>query len=200
MAFQSTRPLRGATLDAIGKGFAVSISIHAPLAGRDYLPIEEINSTQKFQSTRPLRGATVPRPRLYGQRLHISIHAPLAGRDLRHSPTGSRIRHFNPRAPCGARLPMLSDSWIREDISIHAPLAGRDDADALRLIFVELISIHAPLAGRDQEAIDAYFESCKDFNPRAPCGARPSGSFPPPVRYKFQSTRPLRGATPLGLT
>ena len=171
MAFQSTRPLRGATLDAIGKGFAVSISIHAPLAGRDYLPIEEINSTQKFQSTRPLRGATVPRPRLYGQRLHISIHAPLAGRDLRHSPTGSRIRHFNPRAPCGARLFCVGSTMPPYLFQSTRPLRGATVGVA-RLGDRLIISIHAPLAGRD----------CLCFLIRG---------F---VRI-FQSTRPLRGAT-----
>ena len=34
------------------------------------------------------------------------------------------------------------------------------------------------------------------FNPRAPCGARPSACFTPLQRPLFQSTRPVRGATP----
>lgn len=33
------------------------------------------------------------------------------------------------------------------------------------------------------------------FNPRAPCGARQSVLPFPSVRYGFQPTRPLRGAT-----
>ena len=57
--FQSTRPLRGATCTAPRAPFAPVISIHAPLAGRD-------------------DGPRVDRPALGG----ISIHAPLAGRDL----------------------------------------------------------------------------------------------------------------------
>ena len=36
----------------------------------------------------------------------------------------------------------------------------------------------------------------KDFNPRAPCGARPFGSdVMLPDDFEFQPTRPLRGAT-----
>ena len=55
--FQSTRPLRGATVASIIFLTPLSISIHAPLAGRDGRP---------------------GRPRV---RARISIHAPLAGRD-----------------------------------------------------------------------------------------------------------------------
>ena len=79
-AFQSTRPLRGATILLMSSPRKlVIISIHAPLAGRDY-------HAQLL--------------RRYG---YISIHAPLAGRD----PVRPYLRrgrgYFNPRAPCGAR-------------------------------------------------------------------------------------------------
>ena len=57
-------------------------------------------------------------------------------------------------------------------ISILAPLAGRDDAPAPDAIIALKISILAPLAGRDL----AKFHNT---------------SLPP----KFQSSRPLRGAT-----
>ena len=58
------------------------ISIHAPLAGRDYTYPPYIPPKGGFQSTRPSRGATD------GMRsgkiiFNISIHAPLAGRDQR---------------------------------------------------------------------------------------------------------------------
>ena len=80
----------------------------------------------KFQSTRPVRGATSAK-RLVPDYISISIHAPRAGRDHAASPISGRARHFNPRAPCGARLlhsiPRFGDFCI----SIHAPRAGRDD-------------------------------------------------------------------------
>ena len=38
------------------------------------------------------------------------------------------------------------------------------------------------------------------FNPRAPCGARLARTCPAQVFSSFQSTRPVRGATPLILT
>ena len=78
------------------------ISIHAPHAGRDFFKVIIRCIRVKFQSTRPMRGATVTSPDARLQR-PISIHAPHAGRDLMDTLTDSEYKHFNPRAPCGAR-------------------------------------------------------------------------------------------------
>ena len=103
MIFQSTRPLRGATryfsisfatsvyfnprapcgARRPGRGCrppAFPISIHAPLAGRDFSRRSALRRRRQFQSTRPLRGATIPGQCPHHRR-RISIHAPLAGRD-----------------------------------------------------------------------------------------------------------------------
>ena len=40
-----------------------------------------------------------------------------------------------------------------------------------------------------------YFRYSKDFNPRAPCGARLAAVPPDQTAQRFQSTRPMRGAT-----
>ena len=80
MIFQSTRPLRGATALQSGREQHQSISIHAPLAGRDWGKLWNACEWQVFQSTRPLRGATHSKWQVHFDRL-ISIHAPLAGRD-----------------------------------------------------------------------------------------------------------------------
>ena len=78
-----------------------------------------------FQSTRPVRGAT-------GMTRIVSWY----------------LFNFNPRAPCGARLP------VSQRLHHHLP-----------------ISIHAPRAGRDPRGLPCWC-SLPDFNPRAPCGAR----------------------------
>ena len=57
------------------------------------------------------------------------------------------------------------------------------------------ISIHAPRAGRDPPR-SAPCRSRHDFNPRAPCGARRPRRNVSECGNKFQSTRPVRGATP----
>ena len=56
--FQSTHPLRDATVDAKHALFMAIISIHAPLTGCDMLPSIGIRLLPKFQSTHPLRDAT----------------------------------------------------------------------------------------------------------------------------------------------
>ena len=167
--FQPTRPLRGATPAPAEPAQNITISTHAPLAGRDCSVRDSYHKFFIFQPTRPLRGATVDdsfRKDLF----EISTHAPLAGRDV--------LRLLALRA---------------EVISTHAPLAGRD-------LVVEHfkpladISTHAPLAGRDITNLCRTLLRM-DFNPRAPCGARPVLIRGLDHTAQFQPTRPLRGAT-----
>ena len=125
--FQSTRPIRGATLcnkrlsnttkdfnprapyGARRRGFAVwsrllCISIHAPHTGRDGTAETAKAGTTQFQSTRPIRGAT--RVGSYVYRFwDISIHAPHTGRDSLRMLQVYMTSYFNPRAPYGARRP-----------------------------------------------------------------------------------------------
>ena len=148
LLFQSTRPVRGATLSACRRLFPISISIHAPRAGRDAV------------------GRRAAR-----QRVDISIHAPRAGRDSGRWLRRCRRRNFNPRAPCGAR---------REEEVTEDP--------------AKIFQSTRPVRGATPTAPTPLL-SRSYFNPRAPCGARP----PPPsneeLAEEFQSTRPVRGAT-----
>ena len=56
------------------------------------------------------------------------------------------------------------------------------------------VSIHAPRAGRDM-SVSRMRISGNRFNPRAPCGARPILLMTRCCGSRFQSTRPVRGAT-----
>ena len=169
-AFQSTRPSRGATnftRPLFGRSY---ISIHAPLAGRDLGVTVTAYPQSVFQSTRPSRGAT-----------------------WRFPMRGGGTRHFNPRAPRGARP--ISFKGGEEYILFQStrPSRGATVLPRLRQPAVG-ISIHAPLAGRDR----GQRRPCAghhDFNPRAPRGARPVHSPAMVWKAKFQSTRPSRGAT-----
>ena len=131
--FQSTRPVRGATLKAGKITPAQKISIHAPRAGRDehderrragrdyFNPrapcgarpytLKTTAPSMTFQSTRPVRGATL-----------------LYQRERR------RGRIFQSTRPVRG-----------------ATGRGADRDDHLR------ISIHAPRAGRDSKSIQNYF-------------------------------------------
>ena len=125
-----------------------------------------------FQSTRPIRGATHKVTEAPAQK-HISIHAPHTGRDLYSIFSLHYCIHFNPRAPYGARQTRKHKDFTHGTISIHAPHTGRDVTEFFVNIKSLRISIHAPHTGRDRKG---YGNSRKG--------------------QKFQSTRPIRGATP----
>ena len=59
-------------------------------------------------------------------------------------------------------------------ISIHAPLAGCDESQDSGLTY-PTISIHSPLAGCDFDPLP-YRTHSQNFNPRTPCGVRPSSA------------------------
>ena len=190
--FQSARPVRGATISTQGGEVTVfisirapragrdnfqthfrrslPISIRAPRAGRDSLPSDTLTEKQRFQSARPVRGATAIRS---GQ---------------------SRPVEFQSSRPVRGATIKVANHRIADLISILAPRAGRDAGYArlwrrggrfqssrpvrgatscpVRFIPPRRISILAPRAGRDSCSATAPRTSI-NFNPRAPCGARP---------------------------
>ena len=104
--FQSTHPMRGATLSILDSDISRIISIHAPHAGCDSMNLLKRCNRIIFQSTHPMRGATKGTLRLLCLVDKISIHAPHAGCDAGSCRKGKRHRNFNPRTPCGVRLYM----------------------------------------------------------------------------------------------
>ena len=122
--FQSTHPLRGATL-----------------------PVQQRLAAYGFQSTHPLRGAT-PRQIAEGIVQRISIHAPLAGCDRSFFRTTSLYVSFQSTHPLRGATGSYVGTGGGSGISIHAPLAGCD-LSPLTVSLVVFISIHAPLAGCD---------------------------------------------------
>ena len=100
-----------------------------------------------FQSTRPVWGATCYLVNAAGER-----------------------RHFNPRAPCGARQAQASNRRAAAAFQSTRPVWGATTHD-LAPVRRFCISIHAPRVGRDflTQTLLWRFDY---FNPRAPCGAR----------------------------
>ena len=148
--FQSTRPVWGATGVAIMGYCRIGISIHAPRVGRDICRPVLTPLTMTFQSTRPVWGATTRRwARRWG------------------------ARHFNPRAPCGARPCRPSSPPPDPDFNPRAPCGARRRYTSSRM-------------------------RTPNFNPRAPCGARRSRRSGMARCRAFQSTRPVWGATLVG--
>ena len=125
-AFQSTRPVWGATTRTTGRACR-----HG-----------------QFQSTRPVWGATRAGSLSLSLSTYFNPRAPCGARPrARASPL--QMTDFNPRAPCGARRACVRATRANADISIHAPRVGRDRRDhPLRRPCP--ISIHAPRVGRDK--------------------------------------------------
>ena len=102
--FQPTRPLRGATYHGVHKvGDPKTFQPTRPLRGATYHGVHKVGDPKTFQPTRPLRGATLYGLLVFRSGFHISTHAPLAGRDWVRRSRRWLQRYFNPRAPCGAR-------------------------------------------------------------------------------------------------
>ena len=122
----------------------------------------------------------------------ISIHAPRVGCDtgLHQCLVVPIISIHAPRVGCDHRC---QRTFQPAEISIHAPRVGCDHNMGCGLSTLK-ISIHAPRVGCDRQGVFRLLEQA-DFNPRTPCGVRPSGRFPPPGAGRFQSTHPVWGAT-----
>ena len=148
------------------------ISIHAPLAGRDYMRAGYTGQYTEFQSTRPLRGATRIMPKERRLLINFNPRAPCGARPYSHPRILHRLPQFQSTRPLrGATVLIISGTSWSCDFNPRAPCGARRYRRHNHLCKTG-ISIHAPLAGRDG-AIHNYYT----------CYSR------------FQSTRPLRGAT-----
>ena len=126
--FQSTLPLRGATVclcKACGHHW---ISIHAPLTGSDAPPLRVSDFECHFNPRSP-----------YGERLGLR----------RRHPTAS---DFNPRSPYGERLEQLNAVFRDNLFQSTLPLRGATDMIPSFAQKVN-ISIHAPLTGSDPRGL-----------------------------------------------
>ena len=186
--------MRGATRPGRGEAQPGSdFNPRAPCGARLRLPFSPCGCLPLFQSTRPMRGATAGTNAEIAYIL-ISIHAPHAGRDAETKQKDNGGIRFQSTRPMRGATRDAETVQVLRRISIHAPHAGRDFINVAGNGAVCLISIHAPHAGRDGFS-SSRMRAHWYFNPRAPCGARPSSSAGCASCKPFQSTRPMRGAT-----
>ena len=121
-----------------------------------------------------MRGATSSQcPRLLSGRFQSTL--PVRGATDTHRTVRAIPSNFNPRSPCGER------PWE----------TGHKNPTAR-------ISIHAPRAGSDAHGVYDPLQHHADFNPRSPCGERQPFRVYRISKPIFQSTLPVRGATPGG--
>ena len=146
--FQSTLPLRGATIDKANNLLEGKISIHTPLAGSD-LSLDKLRSPMDlFQSTLPLRGATALTRTRSRKLSNFNPHSPCGERRAWISSEAPWI-YFNPHSPCGERLASLAHGHSFVYFNPHSPCGER---------------LGVSVAG---------WVITGNFNPHSPCGERP---------------------------
>ena len=219
LTFQSTRPMRGATILKRSPASQTWISIHAPHAGRDRLHKKISVQSFYFNPRAPCGARRTPVTVGAGEPTEFQSTRPMRGATSKNRLHAVQVYHFNPRAPCGARPISTVMGTCSVLFQSTRPMRGAttDERQGQRH---QQISIHAPHAGRD--LLPAMFlVLVLHFNPRAPCGARLAGwcngSTPHSISIhaphagrdniflvflsylcRFQSTRPMRGATSYG--
>jgi len=101
---------------------------------------------------------------------------------------------FNPRAPYGARPGCVTGCGSVGSVSIHAPRTGRDNQIEYINLASGCFNPRAPYGARLHTHNKP--RDLSSFNPRAPYGARRERrKFRCSEMARFQSTRPVRGAT-----
>ena len=198
MTFQSTHPMRGATVIYRLPWLKAPISIHAPHAGcdrpfwdrrknaRNFNPrtpcgvrpadVMTVDESRLFQSTHPMRGATECGS---GQLTRFSFQSthPMRGATARAAYDGMTL-----------------------DISIHAPHAGCD-GKTMRTVTNQygFQSTH-PMRGATKYIVFDEAGSA-NFNPRTPCGVRQVQvanllrRFDISIHAPHAGCDPMRGAT-----
>ena len=101
--FQSTHPLRDATIGNIGDTITIHIfqSTH-PLRDATYRLASSIHTLYYFNPRTPYGMRRQPQQGQKAQ-FNISIHAPLTGCDAYHIRVLNHLSYFNPRTPYGMR-------------------------------------------------------------------------------------------------
>ena len=171
----------------------MTISIHAPRAGGDEKALIDLTVQQA-----------------------ISIHAPRAGGDGRRSMQSNCKGGFQSTPPVRGATARQICEGVSRVISIHAPRAGGDCCKRMIQKKRRKFQSTPPVRGATMRSMLAH-QAEQDFNPRPPCGGRPSpyagdswaerisihapraGGDPltaltGSIRL-FQSTPPVRGAT-----
>ena len=172
--FQSTLPVRGATLPAwpLSQGRR-NFNPRSPCGERP--PGGEIycGAADRFQSTLPVRGATQHQSSRQSATKDFNPRSPCGERRVKGHKKIIGKYNFNPRSPCGERPHCRSFSeLLKNHFNPRSPCGERRD-NPVEVGRVVGISIHAPRAG-------------SDLAPTLPCAP-----------LTFQSTLPVRGATTL---
>ncbi len=168
MEFQSTLPVRGATI--LSQSWSMSMLHFNPrspygerlvwclfwCSGGYFNPRSPYGERQGwnvytdmadvFQSTLPVRGATSG-PLGAAAATNISIHAPRTGSDALKPPPPAPPLPFQSTLPVRGATKIFLSRHTPRGISIHAPRTGSDRIESNAIQPAKRISIHAPRTG-----------------------------------------------------
>ena len=168
--FQSTLPMRGATLSCV-KGYTKTvISIHTPHAGSDQY-VALFSAALLFQSTLPMRGATFGPFNAASCSSVFQSTLPMRGATYSWMIYWNLPKNFNPHSPCGERHQCKT---------------------CLHLIY--LFQSTLPMRGATFDGVAWTMDRMKFQSTLPMRGATIQGEKKMP-KYRFQSTLPMRGAT-----
>ena len=193
--FQSTRPIRGATLCLFRRlTLFRDFNPRAPYGARRTKILLTTLQTL-FQSTRPIRGATIFQNSHSGSTTLFQSTRPIRGATGTIQQPVCPYFYFNPRAPYGARRYSDKQSRRARNISIHAPHTGRDSHTLLFLPFQVKFQSTRPIRGATLCRLAPNHHV--DISIHAPHTGRDFSMFGTGDMeiLVFQSTRPIRGAT-----
>ena len=124
----------------------------------------------------------------------VSIHAPRAGCDDRKSQIIRANNKFQFTHPVRGATPTYAGIYeVEQTFQFTHPVRGAT-VDFTRLNVLSNVSIHAPRAGCDTNKSKPY-KTLTSFNSRTPCGVRLIWIEILSLRFTFQFTHPVRGAT-----
>ena len=197
--FQSTRPVWGATGDVHVRGLGQSISIHAPRVGRDAIALTSYSKAKTNFNPRAPCGARPTRKHGYRMVHDFNPRAPCGARPTRRG-TSTSDQDFNPRAPCGARHGCNRGRRNHGNFNPRAPCGARRGEDGAAVYVCRFQSTRPVWGATSRNSLSgcstSRFQStrpvwgatgrrlprpscCRNFNPRAPCGARRCHVAPP---------------------
>ena len=168
VTFQSTPPIRGATMIVPSLTLRAWISIHAPHTRGDYHRRGYFVSDDISIHAPHTRGDRYSYVNCSG--VYISIHAPHTRGDVTIWFSYILISHFNPRPPYEGRLAAPARLVVSYFISIHAPHTRGDINKLLSLYSIKYFNPRPPYEGRPKY----YWLYCLlyHFNPRPPYEGR----------------------------
>ena len=169
--FQPTSPVRETT-SCLAQDIDASRNFNPrPPCGRRRYPLSHPIRAADFNPRPPCGRRPTMSSTILGITA-ISTHVPRAGDDRRSSPSFRRPQTFQPTTPVReTTMPGHAGRPIVA-ISTHVPRAG-DDAEGEAYGGTAHISTHVPRAG-DDGLLYVPGLHCKNFNPRPPCGRRPT--------------------------